>query len=102
MQLLILTTLGRIVPLYPTLHRPLNTSLNALCMRYLNGTVSRPTSSSVLEAASHLYSILHLIGGKVGALNLWRKSIDETLAFSWSAFEQVTTTIPHEGQHKRT
>lgn len=96
-QVLILATLARLVPLYPTLHRASHTALSALSLRFLNGSVPNPTSNALLEAASHLYAVLHFTGGKVGAANLWRKSVDQTLAFGWSAFFALRTTFPGAG-----
>ena len=50
-----------------------------------------------MDAASQLFAALPTIGGKVGAVNFWRKSLDETLAFGWEAFLSLRTTFPTEG-----
>lgn len=51
-----------------------------------------------MNAASDLYSILHLTGGKVGSVNLWRRSVDETLVFGWDAFRSLRTTFVSHGK----
>lgn len=51
----------------------------------------------MLQAASRLYAVIPLTGGKVGAVNLWRKSLEETLAFGWEAFYSLRTTFPLPG-----
>ncbi|KAF5387632.1 hypothetical protein D9615_000575 [Tricholomella constricta] len=99
LRVLILETLTRLVPLYPTLHRASHSALSALSLRFLNGSAPQPTNNSLLEAASGLYSVLHYTGGKVGAANLWRKSVDETLAFAWTAFSALRTTFPFEADN---
>jgi hypothetical protein len=53
-----------------------------------------------MNAASELYSVLHLTGGKVGSIKLWRKSMDESLAFGWDAFMSLRTTFKHPGELK--
>ncbi|KAG5648889.1 hypothetical protein DXG03_000238 [Asterophora parasitica] len=100
LRVLILETLARLVPLYPTLHRASHSALSALSLRFLNGNAPSPTSTSLLEAASGLYAVLHYTGGKIGAANLWRKSADETLSFGWAAFFALRTTFPSEGWSK--
>ncbi|GLB33999.1 putative rRNA processing/ribosome biogenesis [Lyophyllum shimeji] len=97
LRILILETLTILVPLYPTLNRPSHAAISALSLRFLDGSAPNPTSSPLLEAASRLYAVLHFAGGKVGAANLWRKSVDETLAFGWNAFAALRTTFASEG-----
>jgi hypothetical protein len=91
-------SLARLVPLYPTLNRASYPALSSLSLRFLNGSAPNPTSEALLEAASRLYTVLPFTGGKVGAANLWRKAVDETLAFGWSAFLALRTTFPEEGK----
>ncbi|KAI9056538.1 hypothetical protein FKP32DRAFT_1599270 [Trametes sanguinea] len=91
-NLLVIDTLSHIVSLYPSLCRPLLGPLSNVALRYLNGSAPTPTASSMVEACSKLYSVLPLTGGKVGASGLWRKSLDDTLAFVWGAFLQLRTT----------
>ena len=50
-----------------------------------------------MEAASQLYSVLHHTGGKVGAATQWRKSMDDTIAFTWGALRGIRTTFPNPG-----
>lgn len=97
-QVLALTALARLVPLYPTLHRAHQAALQSLSLKFLDGSVPTPTDAGLLEAASLLYSVLHFTGGKVGAVNLWRKLLDEALAFARSAFQNLRTTFPSEGK----
>lgn len=87
-------TLTRLIPFYPTTHRASSTALSAFTLRYLNGSPTGFTNEAILSAASQLYAVLPLTGGKVGATNLWRKSLDETLAFGWEAFYCLRTTFP--------
>ena len=90
-------TLTRLITLYPNAHRASSAALSAFSLRYLNGSVISPTNSKLLDAISRLYSVLHLTGGKVGAVNLWRKSLEETLSFGWEAFFSLRSTFPDEG-----
>lgn len=94
LKTLAFATLTHLVSLYPTLHRSLQTSLTSLSLKYLNGSSPRPMPIPLANSASRLYSVLHVTGGKVGAGNLWRKSLDETLAFAWGAFWHLTRTHP--------
>ncbi|CDO76547.1 hypothetical protein BN946_scf184982.g6 [Trametes cinnabarina] len=89
---LVIETLTHIVSLYPSLCRPLHGALSHVALRYLNGSTPTPTATAMVEASSHLYSVLPLTGGKVGAAGLWRKAIDDTVAFVWGAFLQLRTT----------
>jgi len=86
------------MPIYPNAHRPAFANLNSLALGFLNGSYPRPNPTPVMEAASRLFSILHLTGGKVGAATLWRKALDDTLAFGWDAYAAVRTTFPMEGE----
>lgn len=91
-------TLAHLVPLYPTLHRAMLQSMSSVSLRYLNGSTPKPMSPSLLQAASSLYAVLHHTGGKVGAINQWRKSLDDTLAFAWGAFLGLRTTFKTSGK----
>jgi hypothetical protein len=98
-QLLSLSVLARLIPLYPNSHRAQQAALQSLCLiKFLNGSTPRPTDIALLEAASRLYSILHFTGGKVGAANLWRTSVDKTLAFCRDAFLTLRTTFPTDSE----
>ncbi|KAJ7068467.1 hypothetical protein C8F01DRAFT_1208022 [Mycena amicta] len=96
-QVLILSTLTRLIPIYPTLHRASQPALSALSFAFLNGNPFKPPNQKLTSAASQLYAVLHLTGGKVGAANLWRKSVDDTLAFGWTSFSSLRTSFPVEG-----
>ncbi|KAJ7639023.1 rRNA processing/ribosome biogenesis-domain-containing protein [Roridomyces roridus] len=98
LKILIMSTLTLIIPLYPTLHKTSHSALSALALKFLNGNPVKPTNKALAGAASRLYSVLHFTGGKVGAANLWRKSVEETLAFGWTAFFSLRTTFHVEGQ----
>lgn len=80
--------------IYPNAHRATFGNLSALALSFLNGSYPIQTAAPVMEAAARLYSILHLTGGKVGAASLWRKALDDTLAFGWEAFFGLRTTFP--------
>ncbi|KAH7911569.1 rRNA processing/ribosome biogenesis-domain-containing protein [Hygrophoropsis aurantiaca] len=95
-KVLSIRTLTTLVPLFPTSHRSLTSALSSICLRILNGSAPPGTYDELLKSASKLYSVLHLTGGKVGAANLWRKSVDETLQFSWTAFLALRTTFPDQ------
>nr|GAT59990.1 predicted protein [Mycena chlorophos] len=98
LKVLILSTLTRLIPLYPTLHRASQNALSSLCFTFLNGNPFKPPNRKLTAAASQLYAVLHLTGGKVGAANLWRKSVDDTLAFAWSSFSSLRTTFLVDGR----
>ncbi|KAI0720268.1 rRNA processing/ribosome biogenesis-domain-containing protein [Cerioporus squamosus] len=95
--LLAIDTLTHVVTLYPSLCRPLHGSLSTVALRHLNGSSPTPAPSECVEACSRLYAVLPLTGGKVNAPNLWRKSLDDTVAFAWGAFLQLRTTSPDGG-----
>ncbi|KZT72556.1 hypothetical protein DAEQUDRAFT_704985 [Daedalea quercina L-15889] len=92
-KLLALNTLTHLIPLFPTLHRSLHQQLSSVVLRYLNGSTPRPTPAQLVDAASRLYSVLHFTGGKVGAANVWRKSLDDTLGFAWNALSGMRRTF---------
>ncbi|KAF7288291.1 RIX1 domain-containing protein [Mycena chlorophos] len=98
LKVLILSTLTRLIPLYPTLHRASQNALSSLCFTFLNGNPFKPPNHKLTTAASQLYAVLHLTGGKVGAANLWRKSVDDALAFAWSSFSSLRTTFLVDGR----
>ncbi|KAF8515002.1 rRNA processing/ribosome biogenesis-domain-containing protein [Gautieria morchelliformis] len=85
--------LTRLVPLYPTLHRQLHTSLFNLSFRILSGSYTSPTLPETISDACCLHAVLHFTGGKVGAAPLWRKSLDTALANAWSSFSALRTTF---------
>ena len=92
-----MNTLTRLITLYPNAHRGPSAVLSAFSLRYLNGSALSPTNTKILDAISRLYSVLHLTGGKVGAVNLWRKSMEETLSFGWESLFSLRRTFPDEG-----
>ncbi|KAJ6598852.1 rRNA processing/ribosome biogenesis-domain-containing protein [Mycena vulgaris] len=94
----ILSTLALIIPLYPTLHKASHSALSTLCLGLLNGSPFKPPNAALRSAASRLYAILHFTGGKVGAANLWRKAVDETLAFGWTSFLSLRSTFLVDGR----
>ncbi|KAK0490784.1 hypothetical protein IW261DRAFT_1618758 [Armillaria novae-zelandiae] len=77
LSVLLLNTLARIIPLYPNAHRSSHTVLSGLC----------------LQSSSRLYAVLPATGGKVGASNLWKKTVEETLTFGWTAFSSLRTSF---------
>ncbi|KAF5358971.1 hypothetical protein D9758_004780 [Tetrapyrgos nigripes] len=95
-QILILDTLSHIVPIYPNVHRASSPALTSIITRIFMESSPSLHSQSLVKYASKLYSILHHTGGKVGAANLWRKSVDETLAAAWDAFRGLRTMYPDE------
>ena len=90
-------TLAHLIILYPTAHRASSANITAFCLRYLSDSSSSWNNIDIMNAASELYSVLHVTGGKVGSINLWRKSVDQTLAFGWDAFLLLRTTFNHKG-----
>ena len=96
-QIICMKTLTQLVELYPNIHRTSCANLTAFCLRYLNGSSPSRTNTDIKCAVAELYAILPLTGGKVGAINLWRKSLDETLAFGWNAYLSLRTTFPVQG-----
>ena len=97
LQLPVLEALALIVSLYPSLCRPLYAQLSQVALRSLNGSTPTPVPSELVAASSRLYAELPLTGGKVNAPTLWRKCLDDTVAFAWGAFLQVRTTYPDRG-----
>ena len=85
LKVLCLETLSQLVLLFPSSHKQLHASLSALTLKHLNGSSPAPSSIRLVAAASKLYAVLPCTGGKVGASNLWRKSVDETLEFTQDA-----------------
>ncbi|TFY51360.1 hypothetical protein EVG20_g11035 [Dentipellis fragilis] len=96
LKILAIDVLSQLVPLYPTLLRPIQASLSSFCLRQLNGSAAPPTDPATLTSVSRLYAALPVTGGKVGAANLWRSAVDDTLNFAWDAFAGVRTTFPVE------
>ncbi|THV08346.1 hypothetical protein K435DRAFT_740384 [Dendrothele bispora CBS 962.96] len=96
LKVLILDTLAHLVPLYPNVHRASHSALTSLVTRILMESSSTYNSQCLVKPASKLYSILHCTGGKVGAANMWRKSVDDTLVAVWDAFHSLRTTFPDE------
>ncbi|KAJ7590791.1 rRNA processing/ribosome biogenesis-domain-containing protein [Mycena floridula] len=97
LRTIILDTLTCLLPLYPNVFRASHTPLSNLALRLLSGGILPPPSEQMIHSASKLYAALHVTGGKVGAANLWRKSVDETLEFGWNAFLSLRTTFPTDG-----
>lgn len=85
LEVLCLETLSQLVSLFPSSHKQLHASLSALTLKYLNGSSPAPSPMKLVTASSKLYATLPCTGGKVGASNLWRKSVDETLEFTQEA-----------------
>ncbi|KAJ7721169.1 rRNA processing/ribosome biogenesis-domain-containing protein [Mycena maculata] len=98
LKILILSTLALIIPLYPTPHRTSHPALSTLCLGFLNGNPFKPPNKVLTSAASRLYAVLHFTGGKVGAANLWRKSVDDTLTFGWTSFLSLRSTFLVDGR----
>ncbi|KAG7449000.1 uncharacterized protein BT62DRAFT_979095 [Guyanagaster necrorhizus] len=92
-KVLLLNTLARVVPLYPNAHRSSHSALSGLCLKYLNGSAPLPTSVTLLRSSSRLYAVLPATGGKVGASNLWKKTVEETLTFGWTAFSSLRSSF---------
>ncbi|KAI9507018.1 rRNA processing/ribosome biogenesis-domain-containing protein [Russula earlei] len=94
LKLLALDALYVLVPLYPTLFKPLHGRLCALCFRQFDCPAGRPTDVPFAQATSRLYSVLPVTGGKVGAASLWRKSVDEILSIGWRSLSAVRSSVP--------
>ena len=86
-----------LAPLYATLHKTLHGRLSALCLRQISGSAGHPTDGSLARAASRLYSVLPVTGGKVGSTTLWRKSVDEVMALTWASLHSLRTTFRKDG-----
>ncbi|KAE9410119.1 hypothetical protein BT96DRAFT_953314 [Gymnopus androsaceus JB14] len=93
---LALTTLTRLIPLYPNIHRTSHTALSTIVSRIFAQSSPSHVNQELVGLASGLYSVLHFTGGKVGSANLWRKSLDESIGSAWTAFFGVRTTFPDE------
>ncbi|KAJ3813902.1 rRNA processing/ribosome biogenesis-domain-containing protein [Lentinula aff. lateritia] len=92
----VLKTLARLIPLYPNIHRAFHASLLSIVSRIFSQSAPNHISQQLVEPACLLYSVLHYTGGKVGAANLWRKSLDDSISSAWTAFIGVRTTFPDE------
>ncbi|KAI9466959.1 hypothetical protein BJY52DRAFT_1141931 [Lactarius psammicola] len=93
LRLLAVDSLSALVPLYPPLHKTLHGRLSVLCLRQISGSAGHPTDGSLARAASRLYSVLPVTGGKVGSTTLWRKSVDEVMALTWASLHALRTTF---------
>lgn len=93
-QALALDTLKDMVILYPSLNRASSSSITTMCHQILNGSAPQRTNNLLLQNTARLYAVLHYTGGKVGAANLWKKSVDETLQCLWAALMGLRTTFP--------
>ncbi|EAU84647.2 hypothetical protein CC1G_00166 [Coprinopsis cinerea okayama7 len=94
LKALCLTTLSQLIPVYPSAHKASFASVSSLALGFLNGSHPCPTDVRILYSAARLYATLHLTGGKVGAAAIWRKFVDDTLAFCWNAYAALRTTFP--------
>ncbi|KAG0709826.1 rRNA processing/ribosome biogenesis-domain-containing protein [Suillus ampliporus] len=94
LKALVMDTLKDMVILYPSLNRALSPSITDMCHRILNGSAPQRTNKLLLHSAASLYAVLHYTGGKVGAVNLWKKSVDETLQCLWASLMGLRTTFP--------
>ncbi|KAK2466090.1 hypothetical protein APHAL10511_001732 [Amanita phalloides] len=98
LEVLILAMLSKLVFLYPNLHRASYSALSSLAMSNLDGRAPGPTNAGLMNTAAQLYVALHFTGGKLSAGDLWKKSIEETVAFGWNSFYALRTTFPTETQ----
>ncbi|KAG1833458.1 rRNA processing/ribosome biogenesis-domain-containing protein, partial [Suillus variegatus] len=94
LKALAMDTLKDMVVLYPSLNRALSSSITNVCHQILNGSAPQRMNKLLLHKAASLYAVLHYTGGKVGAANLWKKSVDETLQCLWTASTGLRTTFP--------
>ncbi|KAG1755494.1 rRNA processing/ribosome biogenesis-domain-containing protein [Suillus lakei] len=94
LKALAMDTLKDMVILYPSLNRASSSSITNMCHQILNGSTPQRTNKALLHNAASLYAVLHYTGGKVGAANLWKKSVDETLQCLWAASMGLRTTFP--------
>ncbi|KAF8897738.1 rRNA processing/ribosome biogenesis-domain-containing protein [Infundibulicybe gibba] len=70
LKVLVLSTLTRLIPLYPSMHKASHTSLSSISLRFLSGSSPHPTNTNLLKAASKLYATLHLTGAKSAILTI--------------------------------
>ncbi|KAF9028466.1 hypothetical protein BDZ89DRAFT_1066113 [Hymenopellis radicata] len=99
LKILLLRTLTKTVSSYSSIHRSSHALLSTLCLKFLDGHAPTPTHADVLQAASRLYATLPATGGKVGATNLWKKCLDDTLAFGWNALSLLQSVLLPSGNH---
>ncbi|KAI0089115.1 rRNA processing/ribosome biogenesis-domain-containing protein [Irpex rosettiformis] len=102
LKVLSLNSLSHLVASHPTLHRTLQAQLNSTALRYLDGSSPKPLPQALVEASSGLYSVLHHLGGKVGAAPQWRKHVDDTIQFAWNALSNLRTTYEQGGEAPQT
>lgn len=94
LKALAMDTLKDMVVLYPSLNRASSSSITKMCHQILNGSAPQRTNKLLLHNAANVYAVLHYTGGKVGAANLWKKSVDETLQCLWAASIGLRSTFP--------
>ncbi|KAI9448089.1 hypothetical protein H4582DRAFT_2107490 [Lactarius indigo] len=89
--------LRRWSPFTPLCIKPFTDDSPALCLRQIGVSTGYPSDSSLVRAASRLYSVLPVTGGKVGSTTLWRKSVDEAMALAWASLHALRTTFCKDG-----
>ncbi|GJJ07200.1 hypothetical protein Clacol_001400 [Clathrus columnatus] len=99
LQKLCLESLARLIPLYPTLHRQLQSNLSTFCSGLLSG---KPVGSdpTMVERTCNVLSVLHLTSGKVASSTSWRKTLDTSIVNAWFAFGCLRTTFPRLESHQ--
>ena len=88
---LCLNTLTELVRAFPSSLRSMADSLSSICLKILDGS-EKSTPWAIVTAASRLYTSLHVTGGKVGGSALWRKGVDETVAFVRRSLNELRTS----------
>ncbi|KZW03784.1 hypothetical protein EXIGLDRAFT_663068 [Exidia glandulosa HHB12029] len=99
LQIVVFTSLARLVAVFPTLVRPLHAQASALSLRFLQGRYPSQQPSALVSAAAQLHSVLHLTGGKVGGANLWKKSVDDALLAANAHVAELRSTF-EDGQRR--
>ena len=100
LKVLCLDTLAIMISSYPSSHRQMSSNISSVTLNFLNGTHTL-TPAAIVSSASRLHAGLHVTAGKVGAAALWRKSLDETVAFCSSSLVGLRLTYASEGKPYR-
>ncbi|EJU06292.1 hypothetical protein DACRYDRAFT_44452, partial [Dacryopinax primogenitus] len=75
LRLLAMRTLTRMLASYPNAHRSLQTQLNNICLANMRGVSLTPTPAALRQASAALFAMVCVTGGKVGAADIWKKTM---------------------------
>ena len=100
MKQLLLNSITSLVSAFPNLHRPLYQPLQNLALEFMDAHARSavPPPNGIVWHAAELLALLPNTSGKVKSAELWRKSVDDSLAVCWIAFRSIRTTYTIRGK----